>query len=120
MPYIVDYAVCAGPAGEDNGLARLVDGRVDTGGRWEYSRLEVNIDGVWTIIGQRTLPEDLGRRGVQVACRSLGYATGAQLLVGDSSPFPGHPGSSRLTTGIDCSGAESSLGECAIGIHLQD
>ena len=105
---------CDGFSEEDNGAARLVEGSADAGGGWEYGRLEIIIDGVWTTVGEGTIPEDLGRRGAQVACRSLGYATGAQLLVGDSSPFPAPPGVPRLTSGIECIGSESNLGECEI------
>ena len=94
-------------------MARLVDGGADAEGAWEYGRLEVLIDSVYTIVSQRG-GSTIGRRGAQVACRSLGYAAGAQLLVGRSSPFPGPPGSIRLTVRITCDGSEASLSDCDI------
>lgn len=51
-----------------------------------------------------------------MACRSLGFAAGAELLVGESSPFPGPPGSTRLGAIISCDGAETSLSDCDITI----
>ena len=91
-------------------------GSADEGGAWEYGRLEVLINGMWSVI----LFQDLGRRGEQVACRSLGFDAGAQLLVGQSSPFPGPPGSLRLTNDILCEGSETSLAECDITIREND
>ena len=64
--------------------------------------------------------EDLGRRGAQVACRSLGYTTGAQILVGAASPFPSPDTVPRVVTvprvhtDVICSGFESSLTDCDI------
>ena len=100
--------------GQGNGLARLADGSADAGGAWEYGRLEVLINGVYTILVDRGLISPIGRRGAQVACRSLGYATGAQLHVGNSSPLPGPPGSFTLSDRIVCNGSESSLSGCDI------
>ena len=96
-------------------MARLVDGGADTAGAWEYGRLEVLINSVYTIVGERS-NSDIGRRGAQVACRSLGFAAGAQLLVGESSPFPGPPGSMRLSVSITCDGSEASLSDCDIEV----
>ena len=105
-------------AGQPDGQARLVGGSADAGGTWEYGRLEVLIDGVWSIIDE--LGTDLGRRGAQVACRSLGYATGAQLLVGDSSPFPALESAPELIRDIVCDGSEDSLSDCRIGTDYYD
>ena len=101
-------------AGQDNGQARLVDGSADAGGAWEYGRLEVLIDSVWTVLAEGSFGDEIGRRGVQVVCRSLGFEAGAQMLAGLASPFPGPPGSVSLTNGIICNGTEASLSECVI------
>ena len=113
-PSITSFSRCL--AGQDNGLARLVGGSADAGGAWEYGRLEVLINSVYAIVGERSFGVVIGRRGAQVACRSLGYAAGAQLLVGRSSPFPGSPGSFRLAGSIVCDGSEASLSDCDIRI----
>ena len=103
-------------AGQPDGQARLVGGSADAGGTWEYGRLEVLIEGVWSII----LEGDLGRRGAQVACRSLGYATGAQLLVGSISPFPAVESGPNLISSIICEGSEDSLSDCSITLDNED
>ena len=105
---------CLHDAGQDNGRARLVGGSADAGGAWEYGRLEVLIDSIWTVLGEEPSGKSIGRRGAQVACRSLGFAAGAQPLVGRSSPFPGPPGSVRLIRRIECDGSEASLSGCDI------
>ena len=103
------------PAGPENGAARLVGGSTDPGGLWEYGRLEVLVNGLWTsVLESPTQFEDLGRRGALAACRSLGYAAGAQMLVGTSSPFPAPASIPRLLTDIVCDGTETSLTECDI------
>ena len=95
-------------------MARLVGGSADAGGAWEYGRLEVLIDNIWTFVEEVLRSQDLGRRGAQVACRSLGFAAGAQLLVGQSSPFPASTGSISFVRGITCDGSETSLADCDI------
>ena len=107
---------CLHDAGQDNGRARLVGGSADAGGAWEYGRLEVLIDSIWTVLGEEPNGKSIGRRGAQVACRSLGFDAGAQPLVGRSSPFPGPPGSVRLIRRIECNGSEASLSDCDIEI----
>lgn len=97
-----------------------MDGSADDSGAWEYGRLEVLINSVWSILDEDFFAQDLGRRGARVACRSLGFATGAQLLVGASSPFPAPKGSIRLTNGITCDGSEVSLADCDIIIPDYD
>lgn len=56
--------------------------------------------------------QGLGRRGAQVACRSLGYSAGAQLLAGESSPFPAPGSAIQLVDQVTCDGTEESLGDC--------
>ena len=62
----------------------------------------------------------LGRRGAQVACRSLGFATGAQLFAGKSSPLPAPLTAPWLITGIVCDGSETTLADCDIRIREDD
>ena len=99
-------------AGEDDGMVRLVDGSAEAGGAWEYGRLEVLKDGTWTSLVGAICSDRFDRMGAQVACRSLGFATAAQLLVGLSSPFPWPPGSITRDVGFPCGGSESSLANC--------
>lgn len=51
---------------------------------------------------------------MQVACKSLGFTTGAQMLVGESSPFTAPADSASLIREIVCAGTEMSLDECDI------
>jgi len=97
-----------------------VGGSADAGGAWEYGRLEVLINSIWSVVEEGFFSQDLGRRGAQVACRSLGFAAGAQLLVGQSSPFPASTGSLSLTNEITCDGSETSLADCDITIRDYD
>ena len=103
---------------QQDGQARLVGGSADAGGTWEYGRLEVLVDSVWSFINE--VGTELGRRGAQVACRSLGYATGAQLLVGESSPFPAAEAAPELVRDIVCNGSEDSLADCRISVDYSD
>lgn len=104
--------------GRSTGQVRLVDGSADPGGAWEYGRLEVLVNGFWSIINERPLSQDIGRRGAEVACRSLGFAAGAQLLVGKLSPFPTAEGEGvpQLLRNIICNGTEGSLSECTLEV----
>ena len=96
---------------EGNGRARLVGGSADADGAWEYGIIEVLVGGVYSVIDG---PRSFGRRGAQVACRSLGFATGAQLIVGRSSPLPAPLTSPTLIDSITCDGSEASLADCDI------
>ena len=103
-------------AGPDDGFVRLVAGGADAGGAWEYGRLEVFINTEFTVVGERRFGTTIGRLAAQVACRSLGYATGAKLLAGASSPFPAPPGSITVINFIGCDGSEANLPDCGINI----
>lgn len=104
-------------AGPQNGLARLAAGNAAPTGLWEYGRLEILIDGIWNVLGERRNRfGELGRRGALVACRSLSYTTGAQIVVGSSSPFPAPVSVPRLVENIFCNGAEASLADCDIRV----
>lgn len=91
---------------------RLVGGRVDPQGRWEYGRLEVLVDSVWIAPDELTQNDNVGRRGVEVACESLGYATGAQLLAGFASALPSFSTDPLARRIIDCGGTEDSITDC--------
>ena len=95
-------------------------GSADEGGAWEYGRLEVLINGIWSFVKEEFSFEGIGLRGAQVACRSLGFAAGAQLVVGESSPFPASSGSLSLANEITCDGSETSLADCDITILASD
>lgn len=93
---------------------RLVDGGADTNGTWEYGRMEVGVKGIWSIVEDSRFDQDLGRRGALVACRTLGFDTGAQLLAGRSSPFPAPYFAPSLIQDIICDGSEDTLADCDI------
>lgn len=95
-----------------------MDGALDPAGAWQYGRLEVIIDGVWsTLVERRLRRETLGRRGAEAACRALGFATGGQLIVGESSPFPAD-GNARILDGdISCNGSELQLTDCDLSFR---
>ena len=81
-----------GSAGADMFDARLVGGQADPGGAWAYGRLQVFTGRFFSSLAEQTISnnnQELGVRGVAVACRSLGFATGAQLVSGISSRAPG-------------------------------
>lgn len=103
-------------SGGENGKARLVGGSGDPAGAWEYGRLEVLAGGFWSAVREDFRDQAVGRREAEVACRSLGYDGGAQLLVGHSSPFAVLSGSSGLVlvSEVECTGTEASLAECRI------
>ena len=60
----------------------------------------------------RSTSGDYGRRAAEVACRSLGFATGAQMLSGLFSALPGEVGDVDTIGGITCKGDEAALGDC--------
>lgn len=49
---------------------------------------------------------------LQVACRSLGYSTGAQVIVGRTSALPGPAGLTDSVSRYACRGDEASLEDC--------
>lgn len=97
-----------------DGQVRLVGGRAESGasGTWEYGRLEVVERGAWSPVPG---PQDTFTAAeAHVACRSLGYATGSQLVAGRSSPLPSlRGGLLQEEFTISCEGFESSLSDCA-------
>ena len=111
---------CGDAAGESTGrdiqtsAIRLVGGSADVSGQWEYGRLEVLIDGFWTALDEQTSADNFGRRGAQVACETLGYATGAQLLAGAASALPSFSYEPALRRSADCDGSEDSFSDCSL------
>ena len=99
---------------EDISDARLVGGRADPQGRWEYGRLEILADGVWIPLDDQSSTDNFGRRGAQVACRTLGYATGAQLLAGADSILPSLSTNDSAGLIIVCGGREETLANCTV------
>lgn len=94
--------------------ARLVGGREDPGGAWAYGRLEVFDGDFFSSISEPNLNQRLGRRGSQAACRSLGFATGVQILSGEGSGLPGADGSSDTLGTIACLEDAATLADCTL------
>lgn len=97
---------------EQRGAARLVSGKADPGGAWAYGRLEVHDGSSFTTIFDSSA--QFGRRAAEVACRSLGFASGAQLLSGESSALPGGDGMGDTISRVECDGSEDTLADCDI------
>eukprot|EP00892_Ulva_mutabilis_P011625 jgi/Ulvmu1/8835/UM049_0015.1 len=112
--------------------ARLAGGSSDPMGLWAYGRLEVLYNDFWSAIvdqagderidgsRSRSEPESLGHTGVQVACRSLGYTSGAQMLAGRHSALPSLTHDFVEIRGFTCNGTEDSLGQCDIAQVVTD
>lgn len=49
---------------------------------------------------------------VQVACRTLDFTTGAQIVAGRRSPFPSPQSTPRFINSVQCNGTETSLADC--------
>ena len=101
-------------AGALDGEARLVGGRADPSGAWEYGRLEFRDRGVFVRLRDPAFGESLGRRGALVACRQLGYAAGAEVITGDNSALPGPAGATFAVSEILCDGDEEQLRDCEV------
>ena len=103
--------------GTSSGQVRLVGGRADPEGCWEYGRVQVfqgsDYVGVANGVSFAFVSSvTFGRREAQVACRSLGYGSGAVLLSGALSGLPGNDSTLYDTAAITCSGLETSLSDC--------
>lgn len=97
----------------DKGTARLVGGSADADGAWAYGRLEV-FDGSFFSSVKDSGSLGVGRRGAQVACRSLGFAAGAQIVSGEFSALPGDTAAVDTVSRISCHGDEPTLAACEI------
>lgn len=93
-------------------------GRADADRVWAYGRLEVfdGESGFFSSIRETGNEQQLGRRGVEVACRTLGFATGVQLLSGLGSGLPGSDGTlNTLGARITCFADAMTLADCSVG-----
>eukprot|EP00892_Ulva_mutabilis_P011168 jgi/Ulvmu1/8423/UM043_0001.1 len=112
-------SVCDGNAGGSSGPGpaltgpRLVSGGADPDGAWEYGRLEL-FDGEAFSSLREGSGQHLGRRGAEVACRTLGFATGAQLLSGELSGLPGVDGTPETLGVIVCTDDADALSDCTV------
>lgn len=80
--------------------------------------MEVLINGVWSVVDTNKPNENLSlfRTGIVVACRTLGFDTGAQMLVGASSAYPASLSAPDLVLFISCNGSEKELSGCSFKI----
>lgn len=99
---------------------RLVAGEADPAGVWQYGRLEVFDGEGFTIVSDANFIQELTRLGVQVACRTLGFATGGQALAGRDSALPDPEGRERTVGRIVCRGDEATLSECTSDEAMED
>jgi len=81
-----------------------------------YGRLEVFDGFAFSGIAVRgeTDTGGLGRNAAVVACRSIGFADGAQITAGSTSALPGAAGAVQTISQITCQGDEATLGQCEI------
>lgn len=87
-------------------------GSADPGGAWAYGRLEVSDGTLFSSIIDAAFYKRFSPRSAQVACRSLGFATGAQMLSGAQSALPGPSGEVDTILAITCTGVEVALAQC--------
>lgn len=87
--------------------SKLVGGRTDPKGAWAHGRLEV-FDGnsFPTIYDSST---QVGRRAAGVACRSLAFASGAQMVSGLASGLAGGDGMADYISRVECEGIEDTI-----------
>lgn len=90
-------------------------GAADPGGAWAYGLLEV-FDGetFLRISDAAKNNHELGRRGAQVACRTLGFVTGGQAIDGEESALADTDGRDRPIGNILCNGDEARLSDCEL------
>ena len=105
-------------AGARDGELRLVGGRRDPEGAWEYGRIEFRYAGF--LLGLQDTDilgfdlQVLGRRGALVACRELGYSVGVEAVAGRRSALSGPAGVSEVVSRIFCQGSEDRLQDCEV------
>ena len=109
---VIDLKMHAGVA---NKQVRLVGGNAAPGGEWEYGRVEVLVDALWSAIDDNDYFGDIfGRDEAQVTCRELGFAAGAQLLAGEASALPPPSALPVAVERVQCVGSEATLAECEL------
>jgi hypothetical protein len=81
-----------------------------------YGRLEVLNKGFWSSVAYRY--DTLGLLGITVACRSLGFAGGADVSAGgrysQQGALPGGDNLQQQIRSIRCNGTETELSECEV------
>lgn len=97
------------------GAVRLVSGENDPAGAWSYGRLQISNGDAFGGVSEFRFIERLGRKATEVACRTLGFATGAQLLAGTASGLPGLDGVPDSVGTVACTGDEATLADCTFG-----
>lgn len=112
---------CADIADTASLAPRLMGGQADPNGAWVYGRLEVfGGGGFFSSVREVEFEQQLGRRGVEVACRTLGFATGGQLTAGAVSGLPGSDGALAIqSTAITCLDDAVTLADCTVGRDYQ-
>eukprot|EP00892_Ulva_mutabilis_P004106 jgi/Ulvmu1/2067/UM121_0008.1 len=101
-------------AGVPRGTARLVGGSAAPSGAWAYGRLEV-FDGLaFSGITETRFSNGFGRNAAVVACRSLGFEDGVEIITNSGSALPGPAGDVTTIDVISCVGDEATLGDCDI------
>lgn len=92
-----------------------MDGGADPGGAWAFGRLEVFDGATFVLVSDANFLQEVGRRGVQVACRTLGFSTGGQALAGRDSALPDAFDRDGTVGAIVCNGDEATLMDCSLG-----
>lgn len=111
------WVIIAGD-GSARGEARLVGGAAAAAGGWEYGRVQVS-DGTFfrSVLDRNSFP-NLGRRGAQVACHSLGFDSGAKLLSGTRSGLPGNDNALATSERFLCTGREETMDDCSMEVDI--
>lgn len=91
---------------------RLVGGQADPNGTWAYGRLELFDGNLFSSIDEESMNPLIGRRGVQTACRTLGFSTGAQLVSARFSALPATDRSTDTLGEITCDDYAETLADC--------
>lgn len=85
------------------------------GGTWEYGRLEIFDGNFFSIINEDQQSQEFVARAAVLACRSFGYKTGAQLLVGGTSVLPASDGVLDTVGSVFCDPSAEILEDCELG-----
>lgn len=87
-------------------------GQSASDGSWAYGTLQVSDGSVFSAIADTVNVRLFGRSAAAVACRSLGFTTGAQLVSGIFSAIPFDGGPVDTMDEITCQGDELTLADC--------
>eukprot|EP00892_Ulva_mutabilis_P001478 jgi/Ulvmu1/11330/UM074_0045.1 len=110
--------VCISASESRREEVRLNGGQAAADGSWAYGLLEVRDGSFFSGMAERVLGSSrqfaVGRLAARVACRSLGFGTGAKLLSGRGAVLT-RPLPKVATVGtLRCLGTEASLAECNV------